>query len=43
MATIKKKGAKKPPAKPPRVTVKKSAPKKPAQTVQALRRELADA
>ncbi|MSP40213.1 MAG: GAF domain-containing protein [Deltaproteobacteria bacterium] len=43
MATIKKKSVKKSKVKPPRATAKKSPPKKPAQTVQSLQRELADA
>ena len=42
MATIKKKGGKKPKVKP-RATAKKFLPQKPAQTVQSLRCELADA
>ncbi|HLN88058.1 MAG TPA: GAF domain-containing protein, partial [Candidatus Limnocylindrales bacterium] len=43
MATTSKKGAKKPKAKLRRAAAKKPLPKKPAQTVQSLRRELADA
>ena len=43
MATTRKTNAKKPTAKPPRAAAKKASSKKPAQTVQSLQRELADA
>ena len=43
MATIKKKGAKKSKAKPRSFVAKQASAKKPAQCVQSLRRELAEA